>query len=208
MPTKVQTFLWLVARDAILTWDNRQRSGWQGPNFCYLCQKARETIQHIFLDCGFIQEIWDTFKITEPIVAQHPKPTHIIKIWSNNITFRNKISSIMSRIAHIQENISQWTDIVTKDGDGGTGQCPPRKETRRRLEIPPAVIQLIQMPRQQRMQVWRSQQQQVLRGTRGSEMRRTIQEDPPLHTSSAIIKQIYVPSNPQKRRELICSRFH
>lgn len=106
MPTKVQTFLWLEARNAILTWDNLQRSGWQGPNFCCLCQKARETIQHIFLDCGFIQEIWDTFKITEPIVAQHPKPTHIIKIWSNNITFRNKISSIMSRIAHIQENIS------------------------------------------------------------------------------------------------------
>jgi hypothetical protein len=42
----------------ILTWENLQRRGWQGPGICALCKKDLDTSQHLMLHCTFSQQVW------------------------------------------------------------------------------------------------------------------------------------------------------
>lgn len=58
IPSKIQAFLWLLSRRAILTWDNLQRRGWCEPGICSLCLLEEETIQHLFMDCIYSKGIW------------------------------------------------------------------------------------------------------------------------------------------------------
>ena len=46
-------FIWLLARDRILTWDHLQHKGFQGPGRCSLCKMSIEDIPHLFLTCPF-----------------------------------------------------------------------------------------------------------------------------------------------------------
>jgi hypothetical protein len=55
---KIKLFIWLSSENKILTWDSLQKKGWQGPNRCPLCLKDVETVFHIFVSCGFCQEVW------------------------------------------------------------------------------------------------------------------------------------------------------
>ncbi|CAN0918759.1 hypothetical protein LINGRAHAP2_LOCUS31056 [Linum grandiflorum] len=43
----------------VATVDNLQRRGFQMANMCVLCCKAAESIDHIFLQCGFSCKIWN-----------------------------------------------------------------------------------------------------------------------------------------------------
>jgi hypothetical protein len=56
---KVSTFLWLIAHNRVLTWDNLRRRGFIGPSICALCQQQEETKEHLFNRCPFSQSIWD-----------------------------------------------------------------------------------------------------------------------------------------------------
>jgi hypothetical protein len=55
---KIKLFIWLAAENKILTWDNLQNRGWEGPNICHLCQKDSETVTHLLVKCVFTQQIW------------------------------------------------------------------------------------------------------------------------------------------------------
>jgi hypothetical protein len=56
---KVSTFLWLVTRNRVLTWDNLRKRGFIGPSICILCHQQEETKEHLFNNCPFSQRIWD-----------------------------------------------------------------------------------------------------------------------------------------------------
>lgn len=51
-PLKVHIFMWLVANDTILTWNNLQRRGWEGPSPA-LCYLAPEDGNHLLLTCPY-----------------------------------------------------------------------------------------------------------------------------------------------------------
>jgi hypothetical protein len=46
----------------ILTWENLQNRGWQGPGMCYLCRQQRETNNHIFVNCVLLHCVWSEIK--------------------------------------------------------------------------------------------------------------------------------------------------
>ena len=58
VPHKVAVFIWLVAHGKILTLDNlRLRRLWV-LDWCYLCKKAGESVNHLMIHCEYAQELW------------------------------------------------------------------------------------------------------------------------------------------------------
>jgi hypothetical protein len=56
---KINTFLWLVAHNNILTWDNLRKRGFIGPSWCQLCEQEEETQNHLLNLCPYSSCIWD-----------------------------------------------------------------------------------------------------------------------------------------------------
>lgn len=57
-PLKIRVFLWLLAKEALLTLENLQKREWIGPNICVLCGHEEESTQHITLSCEYARVIW------------------------------------------------------------------------------------------------------------------------------------------------------
>jgi hypothetical protein len=56
---KIKLFIWLAAENKILTWDNLQQRGWEGPSRCHLCKQDTENINHLFIHCSFTKSVWE-----------------------------------------------------------------------------------------------------------------------------------------------------
>jgi hypothetical protein len=52
-PLKLKLFTWLVKENKILSWENLQRRGFEGPSYCPLCKKDSETVFHLFVRMSF-----------------------------------------------------------------------------------------------------------------------------------------------------------
>ena len=88
---KVATFAWLIVKGCILTSENIQNRGIQGPSQCFLCSQAEETTNHLLDSCPFAAAIWDKgamgFRRSDRKRAQ---PVRNLMEW-NQKTFKNKI---------------------------------------------------------------------------------------------------------------------
>eukprot|EP00253_Pinus_taeda_P011292 PITA_11292 len=56
--SKVSLFIWLVAKNKILTWDRIQKKGFSGPSRCCLCKNAEENRNHLLINCSFTKKVW------------------------------------------------------------------------------------------------------------------------------------------------------
>jgi len=54
---KIKLFIWLSMENKILTWDNLQSKGWEGPSICHLCKKEPKTANHLLINCIFTQQV-------------------------------------------------------------------------------------------------------------------------------------------------------
>ena len=61
IPAKIRCFIWLVVMNQVLTWDNLQRRGWQGPGICSLYRLNEDSAQHLFLDCTVSKRVFFAF---------------------------------------------------------------------------------------------------------------------------------------------------
>lgn len=57
VPPKIKTFMWLVARNKLLTKKNLSKKGWPGSTKYQFCSQE-ETTNHLFLKCPLTQQIW------------------------------------------------------------------------------------------------------------------------------------------------------
>lgn len=57
-PLKACIFLWFLAKDAILSWQNLQRRGWLGSSYCIQCKGHSEDGHHLFLECPCSVKVW------------------------------------------------------------------------------------------------------------------------------------------------------
>jgi hypothetical protein len=71
---KIKLFIWLAMENKILTWDNLQQKGWEGPSRCQLCKKETENISHLFIHCSFTKSVWERIQIGQKIK----------KVWEGN----------------------------------------------------------------------------------------------------------------------------
>lgn len=54
-------FCWVLMHQKILTGEYLLKRGIIGPHRCVLCINDLETIEHLFMDCPFTQEVWKIF---------------------------------------------------------------------------------------------------------------------------------------------------
>ena len=55
---RVAFFIWSAAWGKILTCDNLMRRGYTMAGWCYMCQCAEETVNHLLIHCSAIQPLW------------------------------------------------------------------------------------------------------------------------------------------------------
>jgi hypothetical protein len=58
VPHKVAVFSWLVAQGKILTLDNLHRRGFWVLDWCFMCKRAGESVNHLMIHCEYAQELW------------------------------------------------------------------------------------------------------------------------------------------------------
>eukprot|EP00253_Pinus_taeda_P015442 PITA_15442 len=56
---KISTFLWLLAHNRILTWDNLGKRKFAGPSMCFNCKMDEESAAHLMLICPLSRQIWE-----------------------------------------------------------------------------------------------------------------------------------------------------
>ncbi|KAF5464706.1 hypothetical protein F2P56_014761 [Juglans regia] len=59
VPSKVAFFVWTSALGKILTTDNLRKRGCVVMNWCYLCKKDGESVDHLLLHCEVTKVLWD-----------------------------------------------------------------------------------------------------------------------------------------------------
>jgi hypothetical protein len=92
---KISTFLWLVAHNRALTWDNLRKKGFIGPSICVLCSQQEETKEHLFNGCHYSQRIWDYgTQIMRKSNRNRGSINCTIETW-DNIAFRNPILNLI-----------------------------------------------------------------------------------------------------------------
>uniref|UniRef100_A0A2N9H476 Reverse transcriptase domain-containing protein n=1 Tax=Fagus sylvatica TaxID=28930 RepID=A0A2N9H476_FAGSY len=58
VPHKVAVFIWVVAQGKILTIDNLRRRRIWVLDWCFMCKRAGESVNHLMLHCEYAQELW------------------------------------------------------------------------------------------------------------------------------------------------------
>ena len=55
---KCNCFIWMLAWNKCLTWDNIRKRGFHGPSICVMCQENEEDSSHLFFQCSFAVQLW------------------------------------------------------------------------------------------------------------------------------------------------------
>jgi hypothetical protein len=95
---KISTFLWLMAQNRILTWDNLWKWGFVGPSICHLCQQQEETMEHLLNQCPLSGEIWDQVaQIMRRSNRNRDSIINTIENWGSNV-YQNPILNIIWKL--------------------------------------------------------------------------------------------------------------
>jgi ribonuclease HI/exonuclease III len=73
---KVDLFAWTLLHNSILTFDNLQRRGWEGPSRCPLCTQSEETIAHLLFNCDYSKRVWEL--LVGPLALQIPAESQVL----------------------------------------------------------------------------------------------------------------------------------
>lgn len=71
-PYKVNCFTWLLAKEAVLTRENLNNKGYQLCSRNFFLWGAAETINHLFLNCKWTDQLWRMFIVLELIRCVKP----------------------------------------------------------------------------------------------------------------------------------------
>jgi hypothetical protein len=61
-PPKIKFFAWLFVQDRIWTSDRLERRNWNNWGNCPLCNRAVESVEHLFVHCRFSIRLWTLIK--------------------------------------------------------------------------------------------------------------------------------------------------
>jgi hypothetical protein len=80
-PPRIAFFNWAAALDKILTIYNLRKRGLTLVNWCCLCKKSEETINHLLIHCEFTSEIWHLVLILFGVSWVMWMPSNIVELF-------------------------------------------------------------------------------------------------------------------------------
>jgi zinc-binding in reverse transcriptase len=80
LPLKIKCFMLLVLHGKILTRSNLLHRGWGGLVSCPCCNSILKTIDHLFIHCSRMHDLWDSFNLHNNYSFQVPL-TSVGNIW-------------------------------------------------------------------------------------------------------------------------------
>ena len=81
---KVKAFFWILAHRKTLTYENLRKRGIVRPSHCILCKEAEESLEHLFTQCKFTQEVWSI--VLRELKMNITMPTNWNDIFSAGMT--------------------------------------------------------------------------------------------------------------------------
>ncbi|CAN1751888.1 Putative ribonuclease H protein At1g65750 [Linum perenne] len=142
VPTKISGFVWQVAHKNISSFENLQKRGFVGPNWCVMCRAGLESVSHLFLDCPFALQIWYTFSSKLAIWGpEHFDVREVIRGWQgrncdgsfeefrsrllhaifwyiwgerNSRIFRDRESSVVQVVKKIAWAVGRWLAVADR----------------------------------------------------------------------------------------------
>jgi hypothetical protein len=78
---KINFFCWVLMHRRVLTGDNLAKRGIIGPHRCPLCCSAQKTLDHLFIDCPFTQEIWT--QAMHGLNSQTPSQLTVVNVFTS-----------------------------------------------------------------------------------------------------------------------------
>ncbi len=82
IPLNIKIFLWLAARNKLLTAVRLAKRGWRGPSICCLCCAGDEDLPHLFFNCIFARLLWGG------LLHSWPLTLHLLLNCSGNLESR------------------------------------------------------------------------------------------------------------------------
>ncbi|KAJ4795769.1 RNA-directed DNA polymerase (reverse transcriptase)-related family protein [Rhynchospora pubera] len=120
VPLKAKLLLWLILNNKILTLDNLQKKGWQGPNKCVFCDNL-ESVDHIFLNCPSASNFWTGFNLFNDR-GINLNFTNMSSIWfsinnlkSNDRAFTKAILATWCSVVWNERNNMVFRDFKTNE---------------------------------------------------------------------------------------------
>lgn len=105
VPSKVCFFTWIACWGKCLTIDNLQRRGFHLPNWCVLCKKDRETVEHFLIHCEVTYQLWVFYLSFFGMYWIMPKRViELVASW--RCTSRNKVAL---RVWRLVPHVIFWT---------------------------------------------------------------------------------------------------
>ena len=87
-PLKLKPFTWFLVENKILTWENLQRRGFNGPGWCVLCNQNWESTYHLFVDCYFVRTVWKILHSHQNLVGSWAGSS-LVEFFNNWFARRN-----------------------------------------------------------------------------------------------------------------------
>jgi hypothetical protein len=88
-PSKCNVFTWLMIQGRIWTADRLLLCQWPNEYFCPLCQRNRETVTHLFIECPVSCRVWSqiSFWVNMPTLSlQQWKPDALPSSWFSDLS--------------------------------------------------------------------------------------------------------------------------
>ena len=128
MVAKVEAFCWLVLKRCILTWDNLQTRGINGPLRCCMCKGNNESINHLLDECPVVDSIWEKGATIFKKNHQHKGRLDITLEKCPIKVFKNKI---VNRLWELLPGFTVWelwktcNSRIFENKPGKQGKCGP-----------------------------------------------------------------------------------
>ena len=103
---KVNSFMWILLHNKLLTAENLRKSGINGPSRCAQCNLDEETTSHIFLQCKISLSIWRIVLPSSLALNLPGSAVQLFKDWSNHYPGSLSKKPILSHLwASIPKNL-------------------------------------------------------------------------------------------------------
>lgn len=99
VPSKISFLAWLVVRDGVLTHANLQQRGFKWVSKCFMCGMETEDIQHMFVSCCFVKQLWSYFCKRNP--------------------------AFLTRNVTVGDRIKKWVSLVNTDAGAALNRFLP-----------------------------------------------------------------------------------